>query len=324
MLCPPGGGGTGHTGAVDRADVEAWVSSYAWQWRSPGTEHLGEPSSPRHLVPLRRHGVHRARGARRGEGALGRPGATAPDEAFTFTSEVVAVDGDTAVVRAEVEYSGPDTSRWRDLWVLRFAEDGRCQAFEEWPAAPAQRDGHRGPPERQVVARRPALALDRSGGACGQAPLLAAAARRGRPAGSPSRRARRAATAAGRAPPRGCGSASGTSPALTRTTAPSLSSRRWRWCSLRLADPATSKLASTLVRERLACCPPGPPEVEAELDLVERDGARAGDPQNVLHGANPTSRRCAFRDLTRPRPLGPTLDVRSQGPRCSTANGPIW
>ena len=44
-------------------------------------------------------------------------GRDGPDEAFTFTSEIVAVDGDTAVVRAEVEYTGPDTSRWRDLWA---------------------------------------------------------------------------------------------------------------------------------------------------------------------------------------------------------------
>ena len=41
-----------------------------------------------------------------------------------MTSEVVAVEGDVAVVRAQVEYA--DRSRWRDLWVLRFAADGRC------------------------------------------------------------------------------------------------------------------------------------------------------------------------------------------------------
>jgi len=50
-----------------------------------------------------------------------------------MTTFVVAVDGDTAVVRVAVDYGDPVTSRWLDLWVLRFDEAGRCRAFEEWP-----------------------------------------------------------------------------------------------------------------------------------------------------------------------------------------------
>ena len=63
-------------------------------------------------------------------------------EPFAMTAQVVAVDGDTAVVRVHVDYHDPDAGRWRDLWVLRFADDGRCAAFEEWPFAPDQADGH--------------------------------------------------------------------------------------------------------------------------------------------------------------------------------------
>ena len=59
-----------------------------------------------------------------------------PDEAFTMGSEVVAVDGDVAVVRVEVAYGEPVRQEYRDLWVLRFAADGRCSAFEEWPFWP--------------------------------------------------------------------------------------------------------------------------------------------------------------------------------------------
>ncbi|MFC8799271.1 hypothetical protein ACFT2C_16170 [Promicromonospora sp. NPDC057138] len=58
-----------------------------------------------------------------------------------MAAEVVAVDGPTAVVRVSVEYGGSG-SRWRGLWVLTFDEDGRCAAFEEWPFAPGQSDGH--------------------------------------------------------------------------------------------------------------------------------------------------------------------------------------
>ena len=63
-----------------------------------------------------------------------------PDEPFTMTSEVVAVDGDTAVVRVEVHYGGDEPQAWRDLWVMRFAADRRCAHFEEWPIAPPRGD----------------------------------------------------------------------------------------------------------------------------------------------------------------------------------------
>jgi ketosteroid isomerase-like protein len=116
------------------------VSGYVRAWRSPGTDRLAEIFTPdvSYLVSPwspPREGLDAV-------SDLWEAGRDGPDEAFTFASEVLAVDGDTAVVRAEVEYSGPDTSRWRDLWVLRFAPDGRCRAFEEWPFAPSQSDGH--------------------------------------------------------------------------------------------------------------------------------------------------------------------------------------
>jgi ketosteroid isomerase-like protein len=125
---------------VDRAAVEAWVGAYVTAWRSPGTDHLTEVFTPdiSYLVSPWRPPLEGIDAV----AELWEAGRDGPDEGFTFASEVVAVDGDTAVVRVEVEYSGPDTSRWRDLWVLRFAEDGRCRAFEEWPFAPGQHDGH--------------------------------------------------------------------------------------------------------------------------------------------------------------------------------------
>ena len=51
--------------------------------------------------------------------------------AFTVTAEPVAVEGRDAVVRLEVRYSNPD-QEYRDLWILRFAPDGRVEHFEEW------------------------------------------------------------------------------------------------------------------------------------------------------------------------------------------------
>jgi hypothetical protein len=61
-----------------------------------------------------------------------------PDEAFTMATEIVAVDGATAVVRVEVSYGGPPAQDYRDLWVIRLAADGRCCWFEEWPFWPGR------------------------------------------------------------------------------------------------------------------------------------------------------------------------------------------
>ena len=57
-----------------------------------------------------------------------------------MTSEVVAADGDTAVVRVGVSYGDPVRQEYRDLWIVRFAGDGRCTSFEEWPFWPEQPD----------------------------------------------------------------------------------------------------------------------------------------------------------------------------------------
>jgi hypothetical protein len=55
-----------------------------------------------------------------------------PDEFFTLATDILAVDGPTAVVR----YGDPLRQEYRDLWVIRLADDGRCTWFEEWPYWP--------------------------------------------------------------------------------------------------------------------------------------------------------------------------------------------
>lgn len=125
---------------MERAAVEQWVAGYERAWRTPGTEPLAElfSADASYLPsPWARpiEGLARL-------GAWWEEGRDGPDEAFTMASEVVAADGDTAVVRVAVEYHRDEPSRWRDLWVLRFDEAGRCAAFEEWPFAPGQPDGH--------------------------------------------------------------------------------------------------------------------------------------------------------------------------------------
>lgn len=61
----------------------------------------------------------------------------APDEEFEMSHEVIAVEGDVGVARVEVSYRATG-NEYRDLWVIRLDEDGRCRDFEEWPFWPGQ------------------------------------------------------------------------------------------------------------------------------------------------------------------------------------------
>jgi ketosteroid isomerase-like protein len=125
---------------VERAQVEQWVAGYEAAWRSAGTDGLGDLFTAD--VTYRPSPWSAPIGGLDELAAFWETEREGPDEAFDLRSEIVAVDGDTAVVRLAVDYLDADRSSWRDLWVLGFAGDGRCAAFEEWPFAPTQPDGH--------------------------------------------------------------------------------------------------------------------------------------------------------------------------------------
>ena len=125
---------------MDRRAVERWVDRYERLWRTPETDRLVDlfhPDATYRPSPWARPLDGLDEIARFWESER-----DSADEGFTLSSDVVAVDGDAAVVRVSVEYADPGAGRWRDLWVLRFAPDGRCSSFEEWPFAPTQPDGH--------------------------------------------------------------------------------------------------------------------------------------------------------------------------------------
>jgi len=125
---------------VRRDAVQRWITEYEVAWRTPGTARLAELFTPDVSYrpapwssPVR--GLDEL-------ALLWEAERAGPDEEFAMTSEVVAVDGDTAVVRVHVDYSPPDGRSWRDLWIVRFASGGRCAVFEEWPIAADQPDDH--------------------------------------------------------------------------------------------------------------------------------------------------------------------------------------
>jgi len=119
---------------MDKTDVIGWLAAYERAWRTPGTDALAEiftSDAGYSQAPYRDPVVGLPAIAEMWEAE--RAG---PDEVFRMVSTVVAVDGDTAVVRVEVEYGDPLEQEYRDLWIVRFGQDGRCRSFEEWPFWP--------------------------------------------------------------------------------------------------------------------------------------------------------------------------------------------
>ncbi|WP_203859269.1 nuclear transport factor 2 family protein [Plantactinospora mayteni] len=117
---------------MDRTGVQDWIAGYERAWRTPGTEPLSALFTPdASYLP----GPYR-------EPVVGLPDISlmweaereGPDEEFEMTSGIVAVDGNVGVARIEVRYGTGE--EFRDLWIMTFAGDGPCAAFEEWPFSP--------------------------------------------------------------------------------------------------------------------------------------------------------------------------------------------
>ena len=112
---------------MDRDSVMSWVAGYERGWRAND------------LAAVRTLFTDDARYARSpgdepetGHAAIESFWLEPPGTEFTMTADPVAVEGDRAVVRVEVQYTAPQRRQYLELWVLRFADDGRVADFEEW------------------------------------------------------------------------------------------------------------------------------------------------------------------------------------------------
>jgi hypothetical protein len=119
---------------AERAGAEAWIEAYERAWRTAGTTLLAELFTEEASYRMSPYAEPAAGLAEIGE--LWERERSGPDEKFSMSYELVAVDGDVAVARIEVAYASG--AEYRDLWIVRFAADGRCRAFEEWPFWPGQ------------------------------------------------------------------------------------------------------------------------------------------------------------------------------------------
>ncbi len=115
-----------------------WVAGYERAWRAgdvPGVRRLFTDDARYRRSPYEEPAV--------GPDAIGAFWRDDDGRTFSVVAEPVAVDGRNAVVRLEVRYGDPVDQEYRDLWVLRFAPDGRVEDFEEWaywPGAPYTAD----------------------------------------------------------------------------------------------------------------------------------------------------------------------------------------
>lgn len=124
---------------IDRAQVADWIEAYERVWRSEGTDALDQlfaAEADYSTGPYER--AHLGLDAIK---AMWESERASHDETFDMHSEIVAVEGDTGVVRVAVHYEEPRQQEYRDLWIVRFDADGRCVHFEEWPFWPPGTNG---------------------------------------------------------------------------------------------------------------------------------------------------------------------------------------
>jgi hypothetical protein len=115
---------------MTREQLLAWIDGYERAWRAAATETLGtlfSEGARYRQSPYADPVVGLAAIASMWEAER-----SGPDEIFTMTREVVAVEGDTGVARVVVRYGDPVEQEYTDLWVVQLDADGRCRDFEEW------------------------------------------------------------------------------------------------------------------------------------------------------------------------------------------------
>ena len=124
---------TGKSVGMDRDGVLRWIAMYERAWRE------GDLAAVEQLFTVDSH----YRTSPYDEAHIGHDAIKAfwlddADEVFTLQAEPVAIEDRQAVVRVEVHYGDPVRQEYRDLWVLRFADDGKVEDFEEWAYWPGK------------------------------------------------------------------------------------------------------------------------------------------------------------------------------------------
>jgi hypothetical protein len=112
---------------MKKADVEIWMKGYVKAWKN---------NNPKDIVKLFTEDAYYSTGPFDkpwiGHEAIidGWVGLGDQPSDWSFDYEVVAVDGDLGVMHGTTVYKSAGT--FSNIWLMRFAKDGRCKDFREW------------------------------------------------------------------------------------------------------------------------------------------------------------------------------------------------
>jgi ketosteroid isomerase-like protein len=111
---------------MNESDIERWVEAYVKAWES------NDPTAIRAVFTEdARYFTAPYREPWSGGDEIVKEWLGRKDEqgTWTFRSEVMAVAGSLGFVRGWTVY---DDATYSNLWVIRLADDGRCEEFTEW------------------------------------------------------------------------------------------------------------------------------------------------------------------------------------------------
>ena len=113
-------------------DFEGWLQRYVAAWKTDDPAQIGALFTDDAIYAPRPYGEQWE-----GRDAIVAKWIELGDSnvAWQFESEVVAVEGDTGVVRGLTSYAAHDNDPeevYSNIWVVKLAPDGRASSFAEW------------------------------------------------------------------------------------------------------------------------------------------------------------------------------------------------
>lgn len=114
---------------MDEAAVRSWVDRYRDAWESNDPEVIGSlfTDEARYLTEPYAEPLE-------GRDAIVAGWLSARDEPgqTEFRYEVMVIAGNLGFVRGWTTYHDPPERKYSNLWVVKLADDGRCEEFTEW------------------------------------------------------------------------------------------------------------------------------------------------------------------------------------------------
>jgi uncharacterized protein (TIGR02246 family) len=117
---------------MTRANLEDWLGRYRAAWTTDDPQQIGALFTEDATYAPRPFGE-----PWEGRDAIVAKWIELGDSTipWEFESDIVAVDGDTGVVRGLTRYPAHDKEPeevYSNIWVIKLAADGRARSFAEW------------------------------------------------------------------------------------------------------------------------------------------------------------------------------------------------